>query len=74
MTVAAVLSVLILVHSPLLLPAAMATNRLTVRPYSIVNHIFDKETKKATDVMVIDAETNETMEFYAKIVLSMHLL
>jgi choline dehydrogenase-like flavoprotein len=29
------------------LPAAMATNRLTVRPYSIVNHIiYDKDTKK----------------------------
>jgi choline dehydrogenase-like flavoprotein len=51
------------------LPAAMATNRLTVRPYSIVNHIiYDKDTKKAKGVMVIDAETNETMEFYAKIV------
>jgi hypothetical protein len=32
----------------------MATNGLTVRPYSIVNHIFDKETKKAKGVMVID--------------------
>jgi hypothetical protein len=52
----------------------MATNRLTVRPYSIVNHIiYDKENEKARR-MVIDAETNETMEFYAKIVLSMHLL
>jgi hypothetical protein len=48
----------------------MATNRLTVRPYSIVNHIiYDKDTKKAKGVMVIDAETHETMEFYAKIVL-----
>jgi radical SAM protein with 4Fe4S-binding SPASM domain len=29
------------------LPAAMATKRLTVRPYSIVNHIiYDKDTKK----------------------------
>jgi choline dehydrogenase-like flavoprotein len=30
------------------LPAAMATKRLTVRPYSIVNHIiYDKDTKKS---------------------------
>jgi hypothetical protein len=29
------------------------------------------KTQKAKGVMVIDAETNETMEFYAKIVLSM---
>jgi choline dehydrogenase-like flavoprotein len=51
------------------LPAAMATKRLTVRPYSIVNHIiYDKDTKKAKGVMVIDAETNESIEFYAKIV------
>ncbi|MBC7418723.1 MAG: GMC family oxidoreductase, partial [Pedobacter sp.] len=51
------------------LPAAMATKRLTLRPYSIVNHIiYDKDSKKAKGVMVIDAETNETMEFYAKIV------
>jgi choline dehydrogenase-like flavoprotein len=50
------------------LPAAMATKRLTVRPYSIVNHIiYDKDTKKAKGVMVID-ETNESIEFYAKIV------
>jgi hypothetical protein len=28
-----------------------------------------KTLKKAKGVMVIDAETNETMEFYAKIVL-----
>jgi hypothetical protein len=31
---------------------------MTVRPYSIVNHIiYDKDTKKAKGVMVIDAET-----------------
>lgn len=51
------------------LPAAVATNKLTLRPYSIVNHIiYDKETKKAKGVMVIDAQTQETMEFYARIV------
>jgi len=51
------------------LPAAMATGNLTLRPYSLVSHIIhDKETKKAKGVMVIDSETNENMEFYAKIV------
>lgn len=51
------------------LPAAVATGNLTLRPYSLVSHIIhDKETKKAKGVMVIDSQTNENMEFYAKIV------
>ena len=51
------------------LPAAMATGRLTVRPYSIVTRIlYDKDKKKATGVEVLDAETNKTYEFYAKVV------
>ena len=51
------------------LPVAEATGNMTLRPNSIVNSIiYDKETKKATGVRVIDAETNETHEFYAKIV------
>lgn len=51
------------------LPAAVATNKLTLRPYSIVNHIiYDKDTKKAKGVMVIDAQTQETIEFYARII------
>jgi choline dehydrogenase-like flavoprotein len=51
------------------LPAAMATGRLTVRPFSIVTRIiYDKDTKKAKGVEVLDAETNKTYTFYAKIV------
>lgn len=51
------------------LPAAVATGNLTLRPFSIVNQIlYDKDTKKAKGVLVIDAETNETMEFYSKII------
>ncbi|AMR32201.1 GMC family oxidoreductase [Mucilaginibacter sp. PAMC 26640] len=51
------------------LPAAMATGNLTVRPWSIVTRIlYDKDTKKAKGVEVLDAETNKTYEFYAKIV------
>lgn len=51
------------------LPVAEATGNMTLRPNSIVNSIiYDKETKKAKGVRIIDAETNETHEFYAKIV------
>src|SRR3569833_2540380 len=51
------------------LPAAMKTGNLKVRPFSIVTKIlYDKNTKKATGVEVLDAETNKTYEFYSKIV------
>jgi len=51
------------------LPAAMATGNLTVRPYSIVTRIlYDKDKKKATGVEVLDAQTNMTYEYYAKII------
>ncbi|MGZ3757871.1 MAG: GMC oxidoreductase [Mucilaginibacter sp.] len=51
------------------LPAAMATGNLTVRPFSIVTKIiYDQHTQKATGVEVLDAETNLTYEYYAKVV------
>lgn len=51
------------------LPAAMATGNLTLRPFSIVNSvIYDKEKSRAKGVRVIDAETNETMEFFSRII------
>lgn len=51
------------------LPAAEKTGNLTLRPFSIVHEImYDKDTKRATGVRIIDAETKETMEFYAKII------
>jgi choline dehydrogenase-like flavoprotein len=51
------------------LPAAMATGKLTVRPFSIVTRIlYDKDKKKATGVEVLDAQTNKTYEYFAKIV------
>lgn len=51
------------------MPAAVATGNLTLRPFSIVNSIiYDKDKKRATGVKVIDAETNENMEFYSKII------
>ncbi|GGA92234.1 GMC oxidoreductase [Puia dinghuensis] len=51
------------------LPAALATGKLTVRPYSIVMRLlYDKDKKRATGVEVLDAETNKTYTFYSKIV------
>ena len=51
------------------LPAAMATGNLTLRPWSIVTRIlYDKDTKKATGVEILDAQNNQTYEFKAKIV------
>lgn len=51
------------------LPAAMATGNLTLRPWSIVTRIlYDKDTKRATGVEVLDAETNTTVEYHSKVV------
>jgi choline dehydrogenase-like flavoprotein len=51
------------------LPAAMKTGNLTLRPWSIVTQIlYDKDAKKATGVEVLDAETNKTYTFKAKII------
>jgi choline dehydrogenase-like flavoprotein len=51
------------------LPAAMKTGNLTLRPFSIVKEIiYDKDTKKAKGVRIIDAETNEVKEYFAKVV------
>jgi choline dehydrogenase-like flavoprotein len=51
------------------LPAAMKTGNLTLRPFSIVKEvIYDKDTKKAKGVRVLDAETNQTYDYFSKIV------
>ncbi|WP_439489977.1 GMC oxidoreductase [Algoriphagus sp.] len=51
------------------LPAAEATGNLTLRPWSIVRRlIYDKDTKKATGVEIVDGQTNETIEYNAKII------
>ncbi len=51
------------------LPAAMKTGNLTVRPWSIVTKIlYDKDTKKAKGVEILDAETNKTYQYFAKII------
>jgi len=51
------------------LPAAVKTNNLTLRPFSIVTKIiYDKDKKKATGVEVLDAETNQTYVYNSKII------
>ncbi|GEO09602.1 GMC oxidoreductase [Segetibacter aerophilus] len=51
------------------LPAAKATNNLTLRPFSVVHSIIYDATKgRATGVRVIDANTKKMTEYYAKII------
>ena len=51
------------------MPAAYATGNLTVRPHSLVNKVlYDEQKQRATGVEIIDTETNQTEEFYAKII------
>jgi choline dehydrogenase-like flavoprotein len=51
------------------MPAALKTVNLTVRPFSIVTKLlYNKNTKKADGVEVLDSETNKTYTFNAKIV------
>ena len=51
------------------LPAAKATGNLTIRPFSIVHSIiYDEQKQRATGVRIIDAETMQTYEYYAKII------
>ena len=51
------------------LPAARATGRLTLKPLSIVSEVtYDKDTKRATGVRVIDAVTSQSVEYTARII------
>lgn len=51
------------------LPAAAKTGNMTLRPNSIVYElIYDEAKGKATGVKVLDAETGEQLEFYAKVI------
>ncbi len=51
------------------LPAAVATGRLTLKPFAIVSEVlYDKDRKRATGVRVIDAVTDATTEYTAKVV------
>src|SRR6185503_12964611 len=57
-------------HSPAaLVYPARDTGKLTIRPYSVVSEVFlDEATGKAAGVRVIDANTRESMDFKAKVV------
>jgi len=51
------------------LPAAEKTGNMTLRPFSIVKEIiYDPKTNKASGVRIIDAETMETHEYFAKVI------
>jgi choline dehydrogenase-like flavoprotein len=51
------------------LPAAEKTGNMTLRPNSIVYElIHDAKNDRASGVRVLDAETNEQMEFHAKVI------
>lgn len=51
------------------LPAAEATGNLTIRPWSIVTEIiYDEKTQKAKGVRIMDAESGEMKEYFAKVV------
>ncbi len=51
------------------LPAAMATGKLTLKPYSIAAEVlFDRDRQRATGVRVIDALTNQSTEYTARVV------
>ncbi|MEL6675057.1 MAG: GMC family oxidoreductase [Bacteroidota bacterium] len=51
------------------LPAAEKTGKLTIHPFSVVHSIiFDDEKNKATGVRVIDANTKEVRDYFAKVI------
>src|SRR5689334_21969115 len=51
------------------LPAAMKTGRLTLKPFAIATEVlFDKNRRRATGVRVLDAVTNQSTDYNAKIV------
>lgn len=51
------------------LPAAKATGNYTLRPDSIVlDVLYDKDKKRAIGVRILDAVTNKTEEYYAKVI------
>jgi len=51
------------------LPAAAKTGRLTLKPFAIVSEvIFDRDRKRATGVRVLDAVTNQTTDYTARVI------
>jgi len=51
------------------MPAALLTGNLTLRPHSLVNKVlYDEQKQKRTGVEIIDTETNEAIEFHARLI------
>ena len=51
------------------LPAARATGRLTLRPFSVVKRlVYDAQKNRVTGVRIIDAQTKEEREYTARVV------
>jgi choline dehydrogenase-like flavoprotein len=51
------------------IPAAFQTGNLTLRPHSVVAEVlYDEHMQKAKGVRVIDTLTNESFEYYAKVI------
>jgi choline dehydrogenase-like flavoprotein len=51
------------------LPAAAKTGRLTLKPFAIVSEVlFDRDRKRATGVRVLDAVTDQTTDYKARVV------
>ena len=51
------------------LPVARQTGRLTLRPQSIVvGVIYDDKTRRATGVHLLDAETGQTHDYFARLI------
>ena len=51
------------------LPAASQTGNMTLRPFSIVQEIiYDRDSRKAKGVRILDSETLEVQEYFAKVI------
>ena len=51
------------------LPAAVKTGRLTLKPFAIVTEVlYDKDRRRATGVRVLDAVSNQTTDYQARVV------
>ncbi|MFD2863632.1 GMC oxidoreductase [Mucilaginibacter antarcticus] len=51
------------------LPWAQKTGKLTLRPFSLVQSVmYDEATRKASGVRIVDSNTGQTIEYFARII------